>query len=97
MIPDEAMSPERFDFLRTNSAEMVRAGLGHWPTRRVTHSDIAALMARAWDEAYALGVQDERTSKANAGIAGCFCSTPSQCQCYIAPARVNPYRKEQGL
>jgi hypothetical protein len=45
----------------------------------------------AWDEAYDQGVDDERTSQANPGIAGCFCHT-WPCQCFIAPARANPYR-----
>lgn len=46
-----------------------------------------------WAEAYTQGIQDEITSQSNPGIAGCFCSTPSNCRCFIAPARVNPYPK----
>ena len=49
---------------------------------------VADAKAEAWDEAYKLGVDDERT---NPGIAGCFCHG-SPCHCFIAPARVNPYR-----
>jgi hypothetical protein len=52
---------------------------------------VADAKAEAWDEAYKLGVDDERTSQANPGIAGCFCHG-SPCHCFIAPARVNPYR-----
>lgn len=48
------------------------------------------LLAEAWQSAYDLGVDDERTSQANPGIAGCFCYK-FPCECFISPARANPY------
>lgn len=47
-------------------------------------SQQAELMADVWDEAYKQGVDDERTSEANIGIAGFGAK--------VEPARVNPYR-----
>ena len=41
------------------------------------------LVAAAWDEGYRQGVQDERTSEANIGIAGFGAK--------VEPARQNPY------
>ena len=46
---------------------------------------------RIWAEAYAQGVADQITSASMPGVAGCFCDTPSNCVCFIAPARANPY------
>ena len=48
------------------------------------------MMAEVWQSAYDQGVDDERTSQANPGIAGCFCHK-SPCRCFIAPARENPF------
>ena len=48
------------------------------------------MLAGAWQSAYRLGVDDERTSQSNPGIAGCFCHS-CPCQCIIEPARENPY------
>lgn len=45
---------------------------------------------KIWDEAYALGVEDQKTSISMAGVAGCFCDR-TVCICIIAPARANPY------
>jgi len=59
-------------------------------------SDGRERYAEIWDAAYRQGVEDERTSRSNPGIAGCFCTTPSDCRCFIQPARVNPYRKGTG-
>jgi len=53
------------------------------------------LLPEVWQSAYYQGVDDERTSQANPGIAGCFCSD-SPCRCIITPARVNPYRKPRN-
>lgn len=51
------------------------------------------MLAPVWQAAYEQGVDDQITSASNPGIAGCFCnSTP--CRCFIAPARVNPYRSQ---
>lgn len=58
------------------------------------NSDAEALRKnyrRIWDEAYAQGVADQITSTSMPGVAGCFCNTPSNCVCFIAPARANPY------
>ena len=41
-------------------------------------------VAQAWDEGYRAGIDDERTSEANIGIAGMGMK--------IEPARNNPYR-----
>lgn len=67
----------------------------------LTNNDIRAvleaaaphMLAEAWDEAYRQGVDDERTSASNAGIAGCFCNS-FPCKCVIEPARTNPYRSQ---
>jgi hypothetical protein len=48
---------------------------------------INRLCAMAWDEGYALGVDDERTSNDNIGIAGMGMK--------VNPARENPYRKSE--
>jgi hypothetical protein len=48
---------------------------------------INRLCAMAWDEGYALGVDDERTSNDNIGIAGMGMK--------VTPARENPYRKTE--
>lgn len=59
-------------------------------------SDERGVYADIWDAAYRQGIDDERTSKSNPGIAGCFCNTPTNCHCFIEPARVNPYREASG-
>ncbi|MCU6480510.1 hypothetical protein [Arthrobacter sp. A2-55] len=43
-----------------------------------------------WAKAYRLGIEDERISEANIGIAGCLCNS-SPCRCKIEPTRANPY------
>lgn len=48
---------------------------------------INRLCALAWDEGYALGVDDERISNENIGIAGMGMK--------VNPARENPYRKTE--
>lgn len=46
-------------------------------------------VAQAWDEGYQQGIQDERTSESNIGIAGFGAK--------VQPARQNPYVAYHGI
>lgn len=88
MIPEAAVEA---------AAQMLEMFYDFTPSlaRQVAKSQLEAaaphMLAEVWQSAYNQGVDDERTSQANPGIAGCFChSWP--CQCVIEPARQNPYR-----
>lgn len=52
--------------------------------RRILYARPAPGVPEAWDEGYKQGVEDERTSEANIGVAGFGAK--------VAPARQNPYR-----
>lgn len=66
----------------------------HDELRKILEAAAPHMLAEVWQSAYNQGVDDERTSQANAGIAGCFCHS-FPCQCFIAPARANPYRSQE--
>lgn len=61
--------------------------------RAALESAAPHMLAAVWQSAYDQGVDDQRTSASNPGIAGCFCNS-SACRCFIAPARSNPYRSQ---
>ena len=63
----------------TNSREAITAAL----TAALPHLSAARGVVEAWQQGYHQGVQDERTSEANIGIAGFGAK--------VEPARINPY------
>ena len=84
LIADEYACESESYGPRSVLAEQARQALRQALRTAIEQAEKQESVAQAWDEGYRTGINDERMSEANIGIAGFGAN--------VEPARINPYR-----